>query len=519
LTNFEKYNITFFESGLPAGTKWFVNLSNGQSFNSTGNTIFFNEPNGSYSYIIASAQPNYAPIPESGNFTVNGCNISENIIFKILAEFPITFIENGLPSGSTWYVNLTNGEKFITSGKEISFQLPNGSYGYSAYSELAGYSANPSSGFVNVMGGPVTINITFIPCPVIENVSYISASQMQIIAIYGNNFGTTPKLIKLSDGSVDTIYSNNTPSLAIWDLTEGWEAGASGISANNTTNGIGVYLLNWSNQEIILSGFGSALGTNHTKSLNIAPGDTIKIYVYGDQSKYSVYHTEVNNYEQTYLITFRERGLPVNTNWSVNFSGKSIISNQSKIFFAELNGTYSYKIGLINDYSASPYSGTIEINGTNVTQMVTFTLISIKKYSVIFTEIGLPAGATWSVTLNGTTLSSTNGSITFHEPNGTYSFSIGSISGYTSFPSSGSITVNGDNVNETITFTALTYTITFIESGLSSGTTWYVTLNGITKSSSNNTITFNEPNGTYSYTVATGNKEYAPTQYSGSFTV
>ncbi|MGC9074098.1 MAG: hypothetical protein ACP5H0_08090, partial [Caldisericum sp.] len=43
--NLTNYTITFTESGLPAGTKWYVNLSNGQSFSSTTNTITFSEPN------------------------------------------------------------------------------------------------------------------------------------------------------------------------------------------------------------------------------------------------------------------------------------------------------------------------------------------------------------------------------------------------------------------------------------------------------------------------------------------
>ncbi|MGC9167250.1 MAG: hypothetical protein ACP5GR_06405, partial [Thermoplasmata archaeon] len=63
------YNITFLEKGLPANTKWYVNLSNGQSFSSTTNTITFSEPNGTYSYTIATVNKNYAPNPSSGTFT------------------------------------------------------------------------------------------------------------------------------------------------------------------------------------------------------------------------------------------------------------------------------------------------------------------------------------------------------------------------------------------------------------------------------------------------------------------
>ncbi|MEM3489441.1 MAG: hypothetical protein QXO75_07300, partial [Nitrososphaerota archaeon] len=51
-----------------------------------------------------------------------------------------------------------------------------------------------------------------------------------------------------------------------------------------------------------------------------------------------------------------------------------------------------------------------------------FYTISPTEYSVTFTESGLPAGTSWSVTLNGVTLSSSSNSIVFSEPNGSYSY-------------------------------------------------------------------------------------------------
>ncbi|MGC8686772.1 MAG: hypothetical protein ACP5SF_04370, partial [Thermoplasmata archaeon] len=125
-----------------------------------------------------------------------------------------------------------------------------------------------------------------------------------------------------------------------------------------------------------------------------------------------------------------------------------------------------------------------------------------------------------SVTLNETTESSTTNAITFQEPNGTYSYSIGSINGYTASPPSGIITVKGANVTQTITFTSnstKTYIITFTETGLPSGASWSVTLNGITKTSSTNTITFNETYGTYTYTITIPNG-YETSQSSGTIT-
>ena len=83
------------------------------------------------------------------------------------------------------------------------------------------------------------------------------------------------------------------------------------------------------------------------------------------------------------------------------------------------------------------------------------TSFSVSKfYTVLFSETGLPSGTSWSVTFNGSTLSSTTNTITFTAASGTYSYSIGSLSGYTVSPSSGSTTVNGKNVSQGITFSA-----------------------------------------------------------------
>ena len=81
-----------------------------------------------------------------------------------------------------------------------------------------------------------------------------------------------------------------------------------------------------------------------------------------------------------------------------------------------------------------------------------------KYYPIRFTESGLPPQTSWSVTLNGTTKSSSSSNITFLVPNGTYSYSIASIQGYSvaTVPgyneTSGSLTVNGYNLSYPVTF-------------------------------------------------------------------
>jgi hypothetical protein len=150
----------------------------------------------------------------------------------------------------------------------------------------------------------------------------------------------------------------------------------------------------------------------------------------------------------------------------------------------------------------------------------------VSTYSVTFSESGLPCGLTWKVTVNGVSKSlTTDGgtdSLTWTGlASGTYAYSIAGISGWhqATLPYGGSVVVSGASVTEpTLVYTQVTYTVTFSETGLPSGTTWWVTLNGVTKSSTTSTITFTEPNGTYSYTIGTVAK-YGANPCSGSVTV
>ncbi|MFG1555474.1 MAG: hypothetical protein AAE985_03285 [Thermoplasmataceae archaeon] len=124
-----------------------------------------------------------------------------------------------------------------------------------------------------------------------------------------------------------------------------------------------------------------------------------------------------------------------------------------------------------------------------------------QRYSVIFTESGLSSGISWHVTLNGNTQYSTSNTITFSEYDGSYSYTIGSVSGYTDSPSSGYVYVSGGSRSISIAYATQSYTLTFTESGLSSGTSWTIDLNGNTISTTSSSISFPEPDGSYSYSI------------------
>ena len=117
--------------------------------------------------------------------------------------------------------------------------------------------------------------------PAISSVSPISATRLQTITIQGSGFGNTqPQLMNLTDGSVDTILGGTTPVIRIYDEAglDSWEAGCSD-SQWVPKDTIGIYLTSWSDNEIVLGGFGTELNVNSQGPWNINPGDPLIVDV------------------------------------------------------------------------------------------------------------------------------------------------------------------------------------------------------------------------------------------------
>jgi hypothetical protein len=217
----------------------------------------------------------------------------------------------------------------------------------------------------------------------------------------------------------------------------------------------------------------------------------------------------------TYALTFTESGLPSGTNWSVTLTNPywganrtTNASTTSSIGFLETYGNYGYSVATsLAGYSANPATGSVYLNGTNQNITVTFGPTP-KTYALTFTESGLPSGTLWSVIVSGHSNSSTTSSIGFTEQNGTHTYGVGAVQGYSASPSSGYANVSGSNVNVAVTFTAVhssppTYRVAFTETGLPNLTSWSVSLNGSTGSSNTTKIALYATNGSYHWLAQT----------------
>ena len=205
-----------------------------------------------------------------------------------------------------------------------------------------------------------------------------------------------------------------------------------------------------------------------------------------------------------YPVTVSANGYVVGDTWSDTLSTSSASStaeastSSAPAIYAP-DGSYTLTVTPPSGWAASPSSFSVTVNGAAVSETTSFT----ETFNVAFTESGiLGADTDWSVTLGGTTQSAqAGGEVLFEELDGTYSYSVGSLSYYTISPPSGQITVDGSSVSQKITYTPTsTYSHTFSESGIPSGVSWLVSVDGGTYSATTpSSISVKEVPGTYSW--------------------
>jgi YVTN family beta-propeller protein len=176
----------FTESGLPSGTEWYVNLSNGNNSGAiTGSAYTFTQADGTYSYNIATTDKTYHA--SAGSIIVNNSNVNRSVNFSKFT-YTVTFTESGLSNGTHWNTTL-NGTNSSSNGTTVSFDMVNGTYSYTV-SGVSGYSIANSSGTVSVNGTNVAKNVKFTLSPSPEGLNSmqlleISGATIAIIVVLG----------------------------------------------------------------------------------------------------------------------------------------------------------------------------------------------------------------------------------------------------------------------------------------------------------------------------------------------
>ncbi len=536
------FAVTFTESGLPGATNWAVNLS-GTRYASSTSVIVVNEGNGTYPYVV-EPQAGFTVVPAGGNVTVNDAPASVPVAFSPIL-YAVVFSETGLNASTNWSVNLS-GTVSVSNTTNLTFEEPNGTYAYSV-GAVSGFHALPTSGPLTVSGAAVTTAINFTAntpgdYPLSFNETGLAPGTswtVRLISLHGsysNNTSTGPTIVFLK--ALDTIenftidpvpgynatpaFGNNikirgptyvpilfTPILYWVNFTETGLPGGTNWSVE-----LGATLHSSTTTRI---SFEEANGTwayavDPTPGFRASPLNG-SVDVVGASVAVAITESAV-----TYPVTWTETGLPYATHWSVTIAGTPVSGNGTQLAHSESNGTYPFELGAVPGFVAIPTSGNVTVDGNPVAVSVAFSAFD---YPVTFAESGLPSGTGWSVTLAAHTENGTGATLGFEQPNGTYSYRIPTVPGFTVAPSSGNLTVAGAGVRVPLTYSPLPpgmYAVTFTETGLPSGLSWSVNLSGTVTRSTTDQVVFDETNGSYTYSVGPL-AAYLASPSSGSVTV
>jgi hypothetical protein len=327
--------------------------------------------------------------------------LTEPTVVFTEVEYSITFSESGLAPGTPWSVTL-NGTLESSMTNSITFTEPNGTYPY-AIGGVAGSHQSTLAyfGVVTVNGLDITEpSLSFTPFEFSVTFSETGLRPGSTWTVTLNGTSETS-----ASGSIRFLESNGTYAYSIPGVP-GWMEGTLAYAGSVTVDGAAV----------------------------VEPG---------------IVFTQVE-----YDVTFAESGLPNLTPWSISLNGSVTHSTGGQITFTVPNGSYAYVIGSVAGWQQStlPGSGTVVINGSAVVEAPI--AYSPVEYSVTFTETGLTAGTNWSVTFNGTVSWSTTTTISWSVPNGTYSFTVGAVGGYSVNRSSGTAVVNGSALSQSVAFSA-----------------------------------------------------------------
>jgi thermopsin len=620
------FSLTFTESGLPASTNWQVTIL-GVTLSSTSATIvFLGVPNGAYAYTIGIV-PGWDTV-HSGTATVDGAALNVPIAFtadptvSVAPAGPLSYDVGQTAATLTatatyspnhlsieWYGNLTStcnagSIDMLVSG--TSFTPSTGSTGTTWYcavltdSGLPGYSSTSNAVEVTVTGDPtvsvapagpfpydvgqtatvLTATVSY-SGPNTASVEWYSSSSSACSAsstdtgVSGLTFtpstastGTTWYCAVVSDSGVASYDSASNavevsvsadPTVSVAPAGPfSYDVGqtASGLTATVTYSGPNTASVEWyssSSSSCSVSSTNTGVsGLSFTPS-TASSGTTWYCAVVSDSGVAS-YSSASNAVEVTVTtgptvsvspagpFTYDADQAATTLTATVSYTGPNTVSVEwySSLTSACSSGSTDTGVSGTSFTPSTAASGTtyycavVSDSGVpGYTSASNAVEVTVVPYSVSFSESGLPSGLTWKVTVNGVSEHlTTNGHIdtlTFSGlVDGTYSYVITPTSGWheKTLPYSGSVTVNGASVTEpTLIYKQVTYSVTFKESGLPSGLTWTVTVNGVSQhlTTDGNTdhLTWTGiPNGTYAYSV-TGNAGWheATLPYNGNVVV
>ena len=349
----------------------------------------------------------------------------------------VTFSETGLPSGDPWSVTIAtnySASSFANAyaptislgatGATLTIGEPVGPYSYEIVSST-GYMADPSTGGVSVSAS-MTISVAF---------------QAPVSVQFLNGYHSTPDSYWGGTSVQFTVTSSMTQELILW---------AASVSGSPTLvtlpSGMTIETSYFYDETGIA--LGSLAAGTYTMTLNTqnfwTNTATIAVYGISGGANYGFQFQSHQNWDTMYMAQGAGAYLGILTTGGGYPVESPTITNPNE----ETPSTSGGETSLIGEQPINMFSFWTNAGNWGIAGVAIFTISSVS-----FTETGLPAGTSWSVTFNGATLSSTSPVIVFEGDPGTYSYTVGAVSGYTASPSSGSVALDGPE-SVSVAFTA-----------------------------------------------------------------
>ena len=489
------YPVVFEQTSLPSGHMWSVTMG-GVTKTSTGSMIMFEAQIGSYSYIIQTTGQYVLFGPGQGTVGVfvNGQSaISHGVGVLFLPYYTITVNEQGLPSGFVWAAYAGSGPAVISSASSSTNQallpmLPGmwdvadqaiGSY--FGFSDSDSYMGNATTIVLN-SNTTVYLNFTPVLIPFPITLSGASATSTWNVTVYlllhtgpvsiGTYQATGSSLtLMLPYGQYQFVFNSSNlvfvdsstnafvvdffpypyyPSSLYLDVVEG--APVTFVVTNQPSGTAWQLLL-----ELYSSNYYwyAQLETTSSRLTVLVPTQgAVYFEIASSNSSYATFTNTiaVNGPETVNVqlalvsssqvtVTFKETGLASGTQWQVTLNGQTQTSTSSSITFTTNPGNQYYQV-YSNGSTTPQSSGSLNVQGP-MTVDVQFSPVT---YSITFIAAGLPSGQALTVTFNGKTSSASNGAVLFSAAAGTYTYSVGNVSGYKLASSSSSVTVGHNTI-------------------------------------------------------------------------
>lgn len=392
-------------------------------------------------------------------------------------------------NGDVYVANFDGASVTVLKGGKAVGTAHVGSYPFSA-------TYDPANGYVYVTDAGS------------DQVSILSGSNVTATVPVGSQPG-----VGVYDGRNGFVYlvnfASNNVSVLNGTAVEGAVdvgRGPSGIEYVNAT-GL-VYVENYDNASVTVLNGSSARVNGPSAVLGTVPVGAAPFAGVYDAADGDLYVTDQGSAQVTLIQnTSNVATVPVGSSPSAAASdplnGNVYVGNEESGNVSVLSGASvlgSLTVGADPyDVAYDPGTGTIAVADFGANNVTLITPPPPPSYAVNFTETGLPAGTTWSVSFPVPGRGTDGGPsdlpwlLVPGVPPGRYAFQVGAVPGFQAMPDAGSFTVANGSVSVPIAFGAVSaprYAVTFVESGLSNGVSWGVTFNGTGRATTPDPLVF-----------------------------